>query len=81
MLLFSGFVAYGWPDGDLFAVSLKAPFRTDQNPEARLFQDVDVVVVGVSHGPARGVLLCLLAVRRVNVPAVTVGQLLPTVEG
>ena len=41
-----------------------------------LLEDVDVVVVGVAHGPARGVLLGLLRRGGVDEAAVAVGPLL-----
>ena len=52
----------------------------DEDAEAGLLEDVDVVVVGVAHGPARRVLLRLLRRRRVDEAAVTVGPLLEGVE-
>ena len=52
---------------------------TDQNSEARLLEDVDVVVVGVPHGPAGRVLLRLLAAGRIHEAAMSIGPFLPHV--
>lgn len=54
-------VADCWPQVDLFAVGHEAAGRADEDAEAALLQDVDVVVVGVAHGPAGSVFLGVLA--------------------
>lgn len=55
----------------------ETPPGADQDPEAGLLQDVDVVVVGVPHGPAAGVTLGLLTVGGEHESAVTVSPLGP----
>jgi hypothetical protein len=45
----------------------------DEDAEAALLQDVDVVVVGVAHGPTAVVSSGFLALLRVHVLAVAVG--------
>ena len=81
MLLLPRLVADGGPDGDLRAALLvDAALAADEDAEAALLEDGDVVVVGVAHGPARGVLLRLLRRGRVDEAAVPVGPLLEGVE-
>ena len=72
LLLLPGLVTDGWPDGNLFAVPLDAPLIADKDAEAALLEDADVVVVGVPHGPPRGVFLGLLAFRRIDEPVVII---------
>ena len=81
LLLLPRLVADGGPDGDLRAALLvDAALAADEDAEAALLEDGDVVVVGVAHGPARGVLLRLLRRGRVDEAAVPVGPLLEGVE-
>ena len=86
MLLLPRLVADGGPDGDRPAdavavpVVLDAPLGADEDAEARLLEDVHVVVVGVAHRPPGRVLLRLLRRRRVDEAAVAVGPLLEGVE-
>ena len=81
MLLLPRLVADGGPDGDLRAALLvDAALAADEDAEAALLEDGDVVVVGVAHGPARGVLLRLLRRGRVDEAAVPVRPLLEGVE-
>ncbi len=56
------------------------PLGADQHSQAGLLEDVDVVVVGVPHGPPGGVLLGLLAGQRVDEAAVAVGPLFEGVQ-
>lgn len=73
LLLLPGLIANGWPEMHPFSVGQGAPQGTHQDPQATLLQYVDVVVVGIPHGPAGGVPLGLLVVGSVDEPAVTVG--------
>ena len=57
-------------------VPLDASLGADEDPQAGLLQDADVVVVGVPHGPAGGVLLGLLGRRGVDEATVALGPLL-----
>lgn len=57
----------------------RATLTADQHAEARLLQDVHVVVVGVPHGPTGTVPPRLLAVRTVHVPTMAVCPLLERV--
>ena len=80
LLLLPGLVADGWADGDRLPGGLRAPLGADEDAKAGLLQDVDVVVVGVAHGPAGGVLLGLLARGRVDEAHVAVGPVLEGVQ-
>lgn len=62
------------------ALDLEAPLGADENAEAGLLEDGDVVVVGVAHRPSRSVLLGLLRGRGVDEAAVALGPLLVEVE-
>ena len=53
---------------DLFPRVERATVGAEQDTETGFFQDLHVVVVGVAHGPSRGVLFSLLAFRRVDKP-------------
>ena len=75
-LLAPGLVANGGSQMHALPVLLHAPRRADEHAQARLLEDVDVVVVGVAHGPVAHVLARLLALLAVDVLAVTVGPLL-----
>ena len=66
LLLSSCFVTDCRPNGDRLPVALEAPLGAHEDAETRLLEDVHVVVVGVPHGPAGGVLLGLLARGRVH---------------
>lgn len=48
------------------AVGQDAAPRAHQDSQAGLLEDVDVVVVGVAHGPTAGVSLGLFTRRRVD---------------
>ena len=80
LLLLPGLVADGRADGDGLPGGLRAPLGADEDAEAGLLQDVDVVVVGVAHGPAGGVLAGLLAARGVHEAAVAVGPVVECVQ-
>ena len=75
-----GLITYRWPDGHLVPTGQQTTPGTDEDAEAGFLEDVDVVVVGVPHGPPAGVALGLLAPSRENVSAVTVGPLGPGVK-
>lgn len=66
----------------MYGVSVRqhTPPGAHQDSQAGLLEDVHIVVVGVPHGPARGVPLGLLAAGRVHQATVTVRPLLPLVE-
>jgi hypothetical protein len=80
LLLLPGLVADGGPQVDPLAGGQGAAHRADQHSQTALLQDVDVVVVGVAHGPARGVPLGVLVVGAVDQAAVAVGPLGEGVE-
>jgi len=80
LLLFSGFVAYGWSKMNGITRRKYAPSRTQQNAQTRLFQYVNVVVVRISHGPTRSVTFCFFAIRRVYQATVAISPLFPQVE-
>ena len=71
-----GLVADSGAEVHALPVLLHAPRRADEHAQTRLLEDVDVVVVGVAHGPVAHVLARLLALLAVDVLAVTVGPLL-----
>ena len=64
----------------LVAAGQDAAARADEDAEAGLLEDVDVVVVGVPHRPAAGVPPRLLAARGEDVAAVAVRPLGPRRE-
>ena len=79
-LLPPGLITDGGSDGHLVPARQQTPPGTDEDAETGFLEDVDVVVVGVPHGPPAGVALGLLAPSRENVSAVTVGPLGPGVK-
>ena len=79
-LLLPCLVTDGRPDGDLGPAGQETPPRADQDSQARLLEDVDVMVVGISHGPPARVALGFLAVGREDVATVTVSPLRPGVH-
>ena len=79
-LLPPGLITDGGPDGHLVPTGQQTTPGTDEDAETGFLQDVDVVVVGVPHGPPARVAFGLLAPSRENVPAVTVGPLGPGVK-
>lgn len=80
LLLLPGLVAYGRSQVHPRAVGEKTLERALEHAQAGLFEYADVVVVGVPHGPARGVSPRLLAVGSVNLPHVSVRPLAPLVQ-
>ena len=64
-------------EAHLVAAGQDAAARADEDAEAGLLEDVDVVVVCVPHGPAAGVTLGLLAVGGEHEPAVAISPLRP----
>lgn len=79
LLLLASLVADSRPEVDLVSVVQDASGRADQDAEARLLEDVHIVVVGVPHRPAAGMSSGFLAVRSVNEAAVSVGPLLKSI--
>ena len=79
LLFLAGLVADGGPEVHLVTVGKSTPHGAHQHAQAGLLEDVDVVVVGVPHRPARGVPLGFLAGRRVHKPAVPVCPFFPPV--
>ena len=67
-------------EAHLVAAGQDAAARADEDAEAGLLEDVDVVVVGVPHRPAAGVPPRLLAARGEDVAAVAVRPLGPRRE-
>ncbi len=59
---------------------LSLPKRTDEDTQAGLLEDVDIVIVGVAHGPAAGMSSRLVHVRGEDVAAVTVRPFRPAVQ-
>jgi len=80
LLLFPGFVANGGPEVHPSSARKRAPRRAHEHAEAALLEDVDVMVVSVSHGPARGVAAGFLAPRRQDEAAMAVSPFHPFVE-
>ena len=72
LLLLPSFVANGRPQVHLFARVERAPVGAEQHAQARLLQDLHVVVVGVAHGPAGRVPPRFFAVGTVDEAHVTV---------
>lgn len=61
------------------SVGKDTPPVADEDSEAGLLEDMNVVIVGVPHGPSGGVALGLLRVWRVDEATVTVSPFLPAV--
>lgn len=80
LLLLPGLVADGWPQVDLAALSDRAVASAHHHAQAGLLEDAGVVVVGVAHGPAAQVALCVPVVGAVDVFLVGVGPLLEPVR-
>ena len=80
LLLFPRLVAYRRPNGNSLPISLDASLGADQDSETRFLEYVDVVVVGVPHGPAGSVLAGLVTGGRVHKAAVAVGPFFKRVE-
>ena len=75
-LLFSSLVADSGSEVDHAAVVQFAAAGTDQHAETGLLEDVDVMVVGVTHRPAARVTSGVLLVTLVDVTTVSVRPLL-----
>lgn len=80
LLLQAGLVADGGPQLQAGAVGQGAGLSAHHHAQARLLEDVAVVVVGVAHGPAAQVALGLLLVAAVDEAHVAVGPLTEVVE-
>lgn len=72
LLFLPGLVANGRSQVDLIPRVQDAPVRAEEDPQTGFLEDLDVVVVGVAHGPAGAVPPGLLAVRPVHEPDVAV---------
>ena len=72
-LFFPGLVADRGSEMHGAAVRQSAPHVTGEHSQAGLLQDIHVVVVGVSHGPAAGMAPGVLWLLRVHVLTVVVG--------
>ena len=79
-LLPPGLITDGGSDGHLVPAGQQTPPGTDENAETGFLEDVDVVVVGVPHGPPTGVTLGLFTICREDVSTVTIGPLWPGVK-
>lgn len=79
LLLLPGLVADGWPQVDLAALGDRAVAAAHHHAQAGLLEDAGVVVVGVAHGPAAQVALCVPVVGAVDVFLVGIGPLLEPV--
>ena len=66
LLLLPGFIADGRPQVNLLASVQNTPVGAEENAQTRFLQDLDVVIVGISHGPTGAVTTRLLAVRPVD---------------
>lgn len=80
LLLLPGLVADGWPQVDLAALGDRAVAAAHHHAQAGLLEDAGVVVVGVAHGPAAQVALCVPVVGAVDVFLVGIGPLLEPVR-
>ena len=80
LLLLPGLVADGWPQVDLAALGDRAVAAAHHHAQAGLLEDAGVVVVGVAHGPAAQVALCVPVVGAVDVFLVGIRPLLEPVR-
>lgn len=80
LLLQPSLVADGRPQAQAGAVGQGAGPGAQHHAQARLLEDVAVVVVGVAHGPAAQVALRLLLVAAIDEAHVAVGPLAEVVE-
>lgn len=80
LLLLPSLVADGGAELQPGPAGQSAAPGTHHHPQAGLFEDVAVVVVGVSHGPAAQVPLRVLLLARVDEPHVAIGPLLEGIE-
>lgn len=71
-LFFARLIAYRRPDLDLIAADGHAALRAQNHAQAALLQNVDVVIVGVTHSPAGHVLLHVLMVGRIDAATVAI---------
>lgn len=80
LLLQPSLVADGRPQLQARAVGQGAGPRTHHHAQARLLEDVAIVVVGVAHGPATQVALRLLLVAAIDEAHVAIRPLAEAVE-
>ena len=80
LLLLPGLVADGWPHVDLATLGDRAVAGAHHHAQAGLLEDAGVVVVGVAHGPAAQVALCIPVVRAADVFPVGIRPLLEPVR-
>lgn len=76
LLLLAGFITNGRPQLEFGAVCQCAVSWANHDAQARFLQDLTVVVVGVAHGPAAQVSLCVFVFGTVYVPNITICPLL-----
>lgn len=60
LLLLPSLVTYGWAKLQPGSAGQGAALGTHHHPQTGLLKDLAVVVVGVAHGPAAEVSLCIL---------------------
>lgn len=79
LLFLARFVTDGRTQGHAGPAVQSTSLGTDQDSQTRLLEDVDVVVVGVPHGPTAGVTSRLLAVWGIDVPRVAIRPLVEVI--
>lgn len=72
LLLLASLITYGRPKLQLRAIWQGAVPGTHHHPKAGLLEDLAVVVVGVAHGPATKMPLCIFILTGVNEPQIAV---------
>lgn len=79
LLFLPRFVTDGWTERHSRPRVQGTSLGADQDTQTRLLEDVDIVVVGVPHGPTAGVTSCLLTVRCIDVPRVAICPLVEVI--
>ena len=80
MLFLARLVTDGGPDAHLPPTRENTPPGADQDPQARLLEDADIVVVCVPHGPPTAVALAFLTGHRKNVATVAICPFMPRIK-
>lgn len=80
LLLLPGLVTDGRSQVDLASLLCEAVAAAHHHTQAGLLEDAGVVVVGVAHGPAAQVPLCILVLRAVDVFGIGIWPLLEPVS-